>query len=117
MKNHTKSIVYIFTNGCSSELCKPLAFYEDYATRNGYKLFFVMTGYGSLGETLKQPFTNALFAIDNEYYNKKFSIAYLRYFENDLLKKQLNEKLEYAGNLYFFEGDKLVRILHELPKD
>ncbi len=117
LKNHPKSIVYIFFNGCHSDFCKPISVYEDFARRNGYSLFLVMTGYTNLHETLKQPISNVLFVMDNYYYNEKLHHKYTRYFKNDLTNKPLNEKREYYGSLYFFEGDSLVQILRELPKE
>ncbi|MHC1774169.1 MAG: hypothetical protein AB9834_02030 [Lentimicrobium sp.] len=116
LKNHPKSIVYLFSNGCSSEFCRPLPVYEDFAVKNGYQLFLVMNGYTDLNATIKQPVSGTLFVIDNDYYNEKLNNKYTRYFENDLTKKPLNEKAgKYSGNLYFFEGDTLVQILRELP--
>ncbi len=118
LRNHSKSIVYIFSNGCSSDLCKPISVYEDYALRNGYDLFLVMNGFGNLDETLKQTFSNVLFAMDNYYYNEKRCYKYSMYFENELINKPLNEKNKiFSGNLYFFQGDTLVQILKELPKE
>jgi len=40
LKKHSKSIVYVFANGCVSKTCKALNLYEAYANDNGYKLFF-----------------------------------------------------------------------------
>lgn len=118
LRNHSKSIVYIFSNGCSSDLCKPIAVYEDFAAKNGYKLFLVMNGFANLEATLKQPHVSVLFAMDNYYYNEKINYKYSRYFENDLMNRPLNEKLgAYMGSLYFFEGDALIQILKELPKE
>lgn len=116
LKNHPKSIVYLFSNGCSSEFCRPLSVYEDFAVKNGYKLFLVMNGYTNLDATLKQPISGVLYVIDNDYYKERLNHKYTRYFENDLTNKPLNEKRgKYSGNLYFFQGDTLVQILRELP--
>ncbi|HLF51031.1 hypothetical protein [Flavobacterium sp.] len=117
LKAHPKSIVYIFKNGCTSDLCKPLMVYENYAKENGYKLFLVMDGFGNLNEALAQPITSPLFAIDSYHYQKKFRATYSRYFENDLTNKPFTEKnKEYLGSLFFFKEDKLEKILKELPK-
>ena len=118
LKNHSKSIVYIFSNGCSSDLCKPIEVYEDFALRNGYKLFLVMNGFANLDATLKQPHSSVLYVMDNYYYNEKLNYKYSRCFENDLMNRPLNEKRRaYVGNLYFFEGDTLMQILKELPEE
>lgn len=118
LKNHPKSIVYLFSNGCTSELCRPLSVYEDYAVKNGYQLFLVMNGYTNLDATLKQPVSGVLYVIDNDYYKERLNYKYTRYFENDLTNKPLNEKAgKYSGNLYFFERDTLLQILRDLPKE
>ena len=58
---HEKSLVYIFKNGCTSDLCKPMFVYENYANQNGYTLFLVMEGYGNLEDTFE--FGRVLFDI------------------------------------------------------
>ena len=118
LKNHSKSIVHIFSNGCSSDLCKPIAFYEDFAVKNGYKLFLVMNGFTNLDATFKQPHSNVLFVMDNDYYHEKLNYKYSRYFKNDLMNRPLKEKAgAYAGNLFFFQRDTLIQILKELPEE
>ncbi len=77
-----------------------------------------MNGFANLDATLKQEVINVLFVMDNNYYNEKLNYKYTRYFENDLKNRPINEKnREYYGSLYFFQGDSLVQILKELPKD
>jgi len=116
LKKHSKSIVYTFQNGCSSKACKPMFVYENYAKNNGYTLFLVMVGYLHLSETLEQNFDSPLFVVDNEYYNEKHKSKYLRYFENELMEKPLDEKpKEYLGSLYFFEKETLKNVYKELP--
>jgi hypothetical protein len=118
LANHPKSLVYIFKNGCSSKLCKPMRVYENYANDNGYKLFLVMNGYANLQETLDQPYSSILFSINNDFYNSNYRNTYMQYFENEISEKPKKEKSkEYLGNLFFFEKDKLVQILHELPNN
>ena len=118
LKNHAKSIVYIFSNGCSSELCKPISVYEDFALTNGYKLFLVMNGFTNLNATLKQPISNVLFVIDNYHYDEKVNYKYTKYFINELTNEPLrNKNRKYLGNLFFFQGNDLVNILKELPKE
>lgn len=116
---HEKSLVYVFKNGCTSDYCKPMFVYENYAKQNGYQLFLVMEGYGNLDATLGQrsSFENPLFAINADLYDSKYRAVYSRKFENELLKKDINYKSkEYLGNLFFFEGNRLEKIAKELPK-
>lgn len=119
LSKHPKSLVYIFKNGCTSELCKPMFVYENFANKNGYKLFLVMNGYANLNETLEQRinFKSPLFSIDNDFYNSKYRNAYMRYFENDLQGKPIDTaEGKYLGNLFFFKGNQLEKIERELPK-
>ena len=119
ISKHEKSLVYVFKNGCTSDLCKPMFVYENYAKQNGYQLFLVMEGYGNLDDTLSQRnnFTSQLFSINTDLYDSKFRAVYARMFENELLKKDLNYKSdEYLGNLFFFEGNRLDKVVKELPR-
>lgn len=117
LKTHKKSLVYIFKNGCTSDYCKPLVVYENFANKNGYQLFLVMNGYANLDETLKQNIKSNLYVIDSDFYETKYRNAYLQYFENDLCNKPREQKnKEYLGNLFFFSEDKLQVIMQDLPK-
>jgi hypothetical protein len=118
LNKHPRSIVYIFSNGCSSPLCLPLNLYELYAQKNGYKLFMVMNGYSDLEKTLSQKIDSPLFSIDNEYYNEKHRNVYTRFFTNELLGYPLNTKYkerELRGNLFFYENGKIINVFQELP--
>ena len=116
LKKHPKSIVYVFKNGCTAKACKPLMVFENYAKEHNYKLFFVMNGYANLDKTLEQPYSSILFSINNDYYKSNNRNDYIRYFENEISNKQMNEESkEYLGNLYFFEKDTLVKVVKELP--
>jgi len=117
LKKYPKVLVYVLTNGCISEYCKPLYIYENYAKENNYKLFLVMDGYGNLSESTKEVLNVPLFSIDNEYYDKKMRGTCTRYFENDMLGRDLKYKEKsYLGNLFFFENGELVSISRELPE-
>jgi hypothetical protein len=117
LSKHPKSIVYIFKNGCTSKLCYPLSTYENYAQKNGYKLFLVMVGYDNLNQTLAQPISGILFSINNEYYKSKYRVIYSRYFKNEIMNKPKEEKeKEYYGNIYFFKYNKIDKIVYDLPK-
>lgn len=117
LKKHPKALVYVFKNGCTSEYCKPLYVYENYVKENNQKLFLVMNGYGSLSESTNEILSVPLYSIDNEYYDKKMRNTYVRYFQNDMLGRDLDYKeKEYYGNLFFFENGELVSIKRELPE-
>jgi len=110
------AMVYGFTNGCTSEYCKPLKVYEMYAQKHHYKLFLVMNGFANLDRTLSQNFTSPLFAIDGDYYKKSFRTVYTQYFDNELRGKPFKDK-EWLGNLFFFEKGNYVKTLNDLPKE
>lgn len=115
LKYHEKSIVYLFSNGCTSKYCLPLSVYENYAEENGYNLFLVMTGYANLSETLSQNISLPLYTVDAEVYDTKWNYTYMKRFENELNNLPLNAKsLKYQGNIYFFEKDSLVKVQREL---
>lgn len=109
LSKYKKSIVYCFTNGCSSEFCEPMRSYLDYAKENGYKLFLVMNGFGNLSSTLDQSAPTPYFAIDSEHYQTKYRSKYTRQFINELLSRDIEFKeKEYLGNLFFFQGTKYL---------
>lgn len=118
LKKHAKSMVYVFTNGCKSKYCLPMSNYEQYAKEHDYKLFLVMNGFGSVNETTKQRsevFTEPLFAIDSDFYKTNIRNRYTNIFTNDLRGLPLAAKPKWEGDIYFFEGDKLLKITNELP--
>lgn len=114
---YPKSLVYIFSSGCSSEHCKPLMTYKSYAEFNGYKLFLVMTGYMDFDKTIEQDIPGPLYVIDNQFYNKVIRNNYVSYFENDLLDQPLKADDEYLGSLYFFKYGRLEKITRDLPEN
>lgn len=116
LKNNEKSLVYIFTNGCKASSCLPMSTYESYAKENNYDLYLVMSGYGMLNETLQQKFESPLYTIDYDHYGTKYRSTAWKRLENDLRNKPRDFKAKpYEGNLFFFEKDKLVKVLAELP--
>lgn len=119
LAKHPKSLVYIFTNGCTSQYCLPMSNYERFAKENNYKLFLVMEGYGSLSKTTIQRsevFQEPLYSIDNDSYNSWYSVRYHRLFENELRGIEKKAKPNWEGNLFFFNFDKLEKVTNELPQ-
>ena len=109
-------MVYEFTNGCSSEFCRPLVVYENYAKKHHYKLFMVMNGFANLDKSLGQNFTSPLFAIDGDYYKKRIRAVYTQYFDNELRSKPLKDK-DWMGGIFLFEQGRYVKTLSDLPKE
>ena len=119
LKKHPKSLVYIFTNGCTSQYCLPMSNYERFAKENNYKLFLVMEGYSYLKKTTEQRsevFKETLYSIDNESYNSWYSIRYHRLFENELRGIEKKAKPDWEGSLYFFNYDQLEKVTKDLPQ-
>ncbi len=119
LQKHPKSLVYFFTNGCTSEYCRPMSVYQDFAEEHGYRLFLVMEGFGKLEKTTVQRseiFTAPLFAMDSDFYGKSYSGTYSKYFENDLRGQDRKTKNEWQGSLFFFENGELQRIMRDLPQ-
>lgn len=115
LRNNEKSLVYVFANGCVSAYCLPMNVYENYAKKHSMKLYLVMNGFGNLESTLEQNFSSPLFAIDYEYYETKFRFVATRKFENELRNRPLGFKeKEYEGSLFFFEKDRLIKVVKEL---
>ncbi len=118
IENRDKVLVYLFTNYCSSDECKPLRVYKEYADRNKYTLFLVMTGYYRLHEILEQKFEEPILSIDYESYDSEKSKDVIRYFTNEIQGHPKDkEKGEYLGSLYFFENGQLAKNVRELPTE
>lgn len=115
-KKFEKSMVYTFTNGCTSEYCIPLSVYENYAKENGYHLFLVMNGYANLEETLCQKITSPLFVINAQAYDTKWRARYSKRFRNELEGLHQDTKYQYHGSIYFFERDSFVSVEKKLPE-
>lgn len=119
LAKHPKSLVYIFTNGCTSKYCLPMSNYERFAKENNYKLFLVMEGYAQLQKTTEQRsevFKEPLYSIDNDSYNSWYSVRYQRLFANELRGIEKKAKPEWEGSLYFFNYDKLEKVTRDLPQ-
>lgn len=115
VKNYPKALIYVFTNGCSSELCKPLYFYENWADKNGVKLYLVMNSYANLFETTEQKFEGNLYVINSDFYGKKAFKRYSVFFKNELKGLDKKTKENWEGGLFFYENGNYIKTLRELP--
>ena len=117
--NYPKAIVYVFSVGCSHHEDVPLSVFENFAERNKFRLYLVLTGYSELEKVLDQEINSPLYSIDNKYYKTRLRHLYERYFTNELTGKPLKAKYserEHFGSIYFFENGQLVKVLNELPE-
>lgn len=117
LKKYPKALVYTFANSCSSEFCKPLYVYENWAKENDYKLFLVMVSYANIEETLLQNISSQLYVIDSNYYGNGPFGKYVGYFENELKSLDIKTKENWNGGLFFFKNGEFVNNLNELPKN
>lgn len=119
--NHPKSLVYVFSRGCNSAVCKTLSYYEQYATKNEYSLFLVMKSYIAMPEALEQHLDCPLFVIDDDYFNEHRRFIYERYFTNEMMglprkTKYKNIPENMQGDLLFFERDQLTKVSESLDE-
>ncbi|WCM41075.1 hypothetical protein MG290_08910 [Flavobacterium sp. CBA20B-1] len=110
-------MVYTFASGCSSEFCKPLYVYENWAQKNNYKLFLVMVSYANLDYTLQEIYDSQLYVIDSHYFKESRFRSYVSYFENELQGLDRYAKDKTIGNLFFFENGVFVKNMRELPRE
>lgn len=115
LKEYPKALVYVYTVGCVGDACKPLTVYEEYANKNGYKVFFVLTSYKDLDIALLEPRNTPLFVIDSDYYGNKLVRAYVNDFENELKGRDRKAKGEYEGGLLFYENGVYQKSYFYLP--
>jgi len=115
LQEYPKAFVYVYTVGCVDDTCKPLNVYEDYANKNGYKAFFVLTSYKDLDIALLEPRDSPLFVIDSDYYSNKLFRAYVGDFENELKGRDRKAKDEYEGGLLFYENGVYKKTYSYLP--
>lgn len=121
LRNHEKSLVYVFSKGCNGAFCKRLSHYERYADENGYALFLVMRSYIAMPDALAQQPNCPLFVIDDDYFNEHRRFIYERYFANEM--KGLPRKTKYKdipenmqGDLLFFERGRLIKVSEEIEE-
>lgn len=116
IKKYPKALVYVFTNGCNSEYCLPMASYLNFANDKDMKLFLVMTGYANIYHTLDQNAGTPYFSINHNYYQKNIRGVNYRYFINELMDLPRNDKIkDFQGDLFFFENGELKEIRRNLP--
>lgn len=114
LRKYDNSLVYIFANNCASENCISIAAIEQFADRNGLKLFLIMMSYYHVEETLIQKPKSILYAINSKAYNLSKSSKYIEAFKKDLGYYNYVTEEKYPGNYIFFERDSLTIIKHNL---
>ncbi len=111
LKEHPKSIVYVYKNDCVSEYCYPLGTYIDFAKEHDYSLFLVMTGYNQINWSIDQRQDQQLYSIEASAYDTRFQWKYVESFIDDLeANSPYNDSTSYQGSLFFFEEDRLKDI-------
>lgn len=110
LKKHDKSIVYIFTSGCSSDYCVPISKMEDFAQKNEYKLFLILSSYHRLELTTSQKISNQVFSINTDSYDSKNNSKCLKAFRKELKYYEVSMGQRYIGDVLVFNKDSLVEI-------
>lgn len=113
LENHSKSMVYIFTGGCSGNPTS-LSEIEEYADQNNLKLFLILTGYWQLDHTLGQDIKNQLFSIKASEYGNPNKPGYTTKFRNGLGFKEYYANHKKSGHFMFFEGSVLKEMKYNL---
>ena len=119
LEQQPKAIVRVFNPACTSNTCRPLSIYQQYAQENGYALYQVMISYAGMEDAISQAKDFPLFVIDNDYYKTSLQPLYLRYFTNELIglprkTKERDVPEELDGHLYFFEYGQLIKVTDDL---
>ena len=119
LEQQPKAIVRVFNAACTSNTCRPLSIYQQYAQENGYALYQVMISYAGMEDAINQAKDFPLFVIDNDYYKTSLQPLYLRYFTNELIglprkTKERDVPEELDGHLYFFEYGQLIKVTDDL---
>lgn len=114
LENHPKSLVYIFTSGCSGDTVNSLSEIEEYAKQNDFKLFLILTGYWQLNQTLNQNLESQLFSINAKEYGNPNKSGYTTKFRNELGYKNYYAIHKKGGNYMFFEGNVLKEMKYDL---
>lgn len=110
LKNHDKSMIYVFANSCPSHSVNHLYEEKKYAEENGFNLILVMHSYTNMNSTLQKDLGLPIFAIDSEAYEIKKSRKYYKKFREDIGFYAYKETLDgmWPGRYLFYEKDKLV---------
>jgi len=114
LKKDSLAVIY-FANYCSSKTCtndtKLVEDLEHYFTKRGYKYYLVLRDPELVDVILyDNKLQGPVFAIDNDYYSGMKGKNYLKFFVNDLLGLDLNEKFykNIAPIALFFVKGKLA---------
>lgn len=68
--------------------------------------------------TLEQDANTIYFSIDSDYYQTKYKNRYVKYFKNELMGLDRNNKpKESFGNLFFFENGNFIKAYEDLPNE
>lgn len=114
--NHIKTIIeneksdvviYLWSPHCSSEVCHPIEYVQEYCSRKNQKLIVVMEYYDF--ELLRLQNTESLdfplFSINTKHYETDFCNKYTKLFFTDLLNKgELNDEELYKRYFIFSNG-------------
>ncbi|WP_196885658.1 hypothetical protein [Aureivirga sp. CE67] len=113
LNNYDKSIIYLWSPNCTSDVCIPLDLAQDYCDQNNIELFVVAEYYDA--KKMKENYTieRPIFSIDTKFYKTDLTNKYLRAFFEDVT----NQKMKDFEKFYFFEKDELKSSVDYLEKN
>jgi hypothetical protein len=106
LNKNKKSIVYLWSPKCKSDVCFPLEIIQSFCSKNNLSLFIVSEYYDAEIMASKYTLERNILAVDTKYYKTNLVSSYVNRFMKDIdagLERQIVHRYLY------FEGDRFVR--------
>ena len=106
LKKNEKSIVYLWSPKCKSDVCFPLEIIQSFCSKNNLSLFIVSEYYDAEMMASKYDLERNILAVDTKHYKANLVSSYVNRFMKDI-DEDLERKI---GHRYlYFDGDKFMR--------
>lgn len=106
LNKNKKSIVYLWSPKCKSEVCFPLEIIQAFCSKNNLSLFIVSEYYDAEMMEIKYDLERNILAVDTKYYKTNLVSSYVNRFMKDVDEVLENKNLH---RYLYFEGDRFVR--------
>ncbi|EKB57049.1 hypothetical protein [Bergeyella zoohelcum] len=117
LSQYSRSLVYIWSPNCTSDICYPLDEIQKYCNRQGIELFIVAEYYDAEKMTQQYTVKNPILAIDTEYYKTNITKRYVALFLKDIdflspLQNRylLFEKGNFSREIYDIFNDEKLKL-------